>query len=102
MIHVTCDHSGKELRPKEDQRFVVKIEAYAAHDPHELTEADLDEDNIEAIAQMLRDLEEEGGESQDPVEAYKEFRFDLCGDCHKRFVRNPLAKEAVKFDFSEN
>ena len=55
MLHFTCDLCGKELRPGEDQRFVVKIEAFAAHDPAELTEEDLDEDHMEAISQLLRE-----------------------------------------------
>src|SRR5439155_18320968 len=58
MLHITCDHCGKELRLGEDQRYVVKIEAYAAHDPAEITEADLDEDHMEALSQTLRELEE--------------------------------------------
>ncbi len=102
MLHITCDHCGKELRPGEDQRYVVKIEAYAAHDPAEITEADLDEDHMEALSQTLRELEENDA-TADVAEPYKQFRFDLCGECHKKFVQNPLAKEAAqKFDFSEN
>src|SRR5262249_6321381 len=102
MVHVTCDLCGKGLRPGEDQRFVVKIEAYAAHDPTELTEADLDEDHIEAIGEMLRDLEDTDTEPE-VVAAHKAFRYDLCPECHKKFVQNPLAKEQVqKFDFSKN
>lgn len=102
MIHVTCDLCGKALRPQEDQRYIVKIEAYAAHDPHELTEADLDADHMEAISQLLRE-QEENGDSAELVEANKQFRFDLCGSCHQKFVRNPLAKEVLqKFDFSKN
>src|ERR1700733_11275682 len=46
MLHVTCDVCGKELRAGEDQRYVVKIEAFAAHDPSELTDADLDDDHM--------------------------------------------------------
>src|ERR1041384_5838158 len=102
MIHVTCDLCGKELRPGEDQRYVVKIEAFAAHDPHELTEADLDLDHMEAVSQLLSELEETG-ESLELVEPAKNFRYDLCQGCHKKFVKNPLAREsAQKFDFSEN
>ena len=102
MLHVTCDLCGKNIRPGEDHRFVVKIEAYAAADPAEITEADLDEDHMEALSQALRDMEE-NETSLDIVEPYKHFRYDLCTDCHKRFVQNPLAKEAAqKFDFSEN
>ena len=102
MLRVTCDLCGKDLRPNEDHHYGVKIEAYAAHDPAELTEADLDEDHMEALGQALRELEE-NETSPDLVEPHKNFRFDLCSDCHKKFVQNPLAKEvAQKFDFSKN
>jgi hypothetical protein len=81
---------------------VVKIEAYATHDPAEITEADLDEDHMEAVSQLLRDMED-NVVSPDMAEPYKNFRYDLCPECHKKFVRDPLGKEnAQKFDFSEN
>lgn len=102
MLHVTCDLCGKQLRPGGDHHYVVKIEAYAARDPAEITEADLDEDHMEAVSQLLRDLEENQA-SPDLVEPTKNFRYDLCPECHKKFVRDPLGKEnAQKFDFSEN
>ena len=45
-----------------------------------------------------------------PIARYKvkrdkerELRYDLCPECRKKFVRDPLGKEAAqKFDFSEN
>ena len=102
MVHFSCDLCGKELRPGDDQRYVVKIEAYAAQDPAELTEADLDEDHMEAISQLLRDMDE-NHEEQDVEETRRKFRFDLCPECHKRFVRDPLSKEHVqKLFFSKN
>jgi hypothetical protein len=102
MLHVTCDLCGKELRQGEDQRYVVKIEAYAVQDPAALTEADLDEDHMEAVSQLLRECEE-NDTCPELVEPYKEFRYDLCPECHKKFVRDPLAKEKEqKFDFSKN
>ena len=101
MVHFTCDQCGKGLRSGEDARFVVKIEAFAAHDPAELTEADLEPDNLEAIGALLRAAEE--GEPVDLPEPTKHFRYDLCGDCHRRFVRDPLGKDtATKVSFSEN
>src|SRR5213593_3994924 len=100
MLHFTCDLCGKELQLPDDQRYVVKIEAFAAHDPAEITEADLDEDHMEAVSQILQD------EDDDQVEltaAKKNFRFDLCPDCHKKFLRDPLGREmAQKFHFSKN
>ena len=102
MLHVTCDLCGKELRQGEDQRYVVKIEAYAAHDPAEITEADLDEDHMEAVSQLLQECED-SDTSAELAEPYKTFRYDLCSDCHKKFVRDPLAKDKEqKLFFSKN
>jgi hypothetical protein len=102
MVRFTCDMCGKELRPGEAQRFVVKIEAFAAQDPAELTEADLDEDHLEAVGQLLRELEESDGTLELP-EPTRNFRFDLCTECHQRFVSDPLSRECVqRVSFSEN
>jgi hypothetical protein len=103
MLHVTCDLCGKELRPGENNRYVIKIEVFAAHDPAEITEADLDEDHMEAVSQLLREMDDNLAEPE-LVERYpKNFRYDLCPDCRTKFVRDPLGKEAAqKFDFSEN
>jgi hypothetical protein len=103
MLHVTCDLCGKELRPGDDHRYVVKIEVFAAHDPAELTEADLDDDHMEAVSQLLRDMEDNLADSSDLEPAQHNFRYDLCPQCRGKFVRDPLSKEgAQKFDFSEN
>ena len=100
MLHFTCDHCGKGLRPGEEQRFVVKIEAYAAEDPRALTEADLDEDHLEAVSEMLRDMEDCDVDIDEPN---KQFRYDLCPECHKRFIQDPLGKESThKLFFSKN
>src|SRR5438067_12809966 len=80
MLHVTCDLCGKELCPGHDQRFVVKVEVFAAHEPAKITEADLDDDHMEAVSELLREMEE--NEDPDQVEpAYRHFRYDLCPEC---------------------
>jgi hypothetical protein len=102
MLHISCDLCGKQIASLDNLRYVVKIEVFAAHDPAELTEADLDEDHLEAVSQILRDADH----LADPDEtspAYKSIRFDLCAECHKKFIRDPLGREAAQnFDFSEN
>ncbi len=101
MLHFTCDLCGKELRSEDDQRYVVKIEAFAAHDPAEITEEDLDEDHMEAVSQILE--AENLGEEIELDPARKNFRIDLCPDCNQKFLRDPLGRDAVqKFDFSKN
>ena len=101
MLHVTCDLCGKKLRPGEDH-YVVKIEVFAGHDPAELTEADLEEDHMEAVSQLIRQME--AGEcSDEPGPTSHHLRYDLCPDCRQRYLRDPLSKDtAGKFDFSEN
>ncbi len=109
MFHFTCDLCGKEIRAGED-RWVVKVEVFAARDPGELTEADLDADHLEAVAQLIRDLEDEG-ETPPEEPASRRLRFDLCCECRTRFLRDPLRKDghplpakepAPKLGFSEN
>jgi hypothetical protein len=103
MLHVTCDLCGKGLCPGNDQRYVVKIEVFAAHDPAKITEADLDDDHMEALSELLRDMEDNDDQAELPEPAYKNFRYDLCPECHKKFLRDPLGKEsAQKFHFSKN
>ena len=91
------------LCPENDHRFVVKMEVFAAHDPAKITEADLDEDHMEAVSELLREMDENLADPDLAEPAYKHFRYDLCPECHKRFLRDPLGKEtAQKFDFSKN
>jgi hypothetical protein len=103
MLHVTCDLCGKQLAFIQDHRYVVKIEVFAAHDPAEITEADLDQDHMEAVSQLLRDEEDSLIDPDLSAPAYKNLRYDLCPECHKKFLRDPLGREAAQnFDFSEN
>jgi hypothetical protein len=103
MVHFTCDLCGKELFPEDGRRYVVKMEIYAAHDPAELTEADLDQDHMDEVSQMLMEQETDEPDPDEIAPAYKKLRYDLCAECHKKFLRDPLNKEsAQKFHFSEN
>ncbi|MCS6852110.1 MAG: hypothetical protein NZ700_13185 [Gemmataceae bacterium] len=103
MVHFTCDLCGKELTPGSECRYVVKLEVFAADDPAEITEDDLDDDHMEALSQLLRDEEANLVDPDAVSPSYKTFRYDLCPECHKKFVRDPLGKEAAhKFDFSKN
>jgi hypothetical protein len=105
MLHITCDLCGKELRAGQDH-YVVKIEVFAQHDPAQLIEEDLEEDHMEAVSQLLRDLDD--AEVADGIEpARHNLRYDLCPDCRQHYLQNPLHKDlskeaAQKFDFSEN
>jgi hypothetical protein len=99
MVHFTCDLCGKDMTAEGELRFVVKIAVYAGTDPNQLTEADLDDDHMEAVAELLQ--RQDAGEPEAPE--FKGFRFDLCPGCRRKFVKDPLSRDAVRLlDFSEN
>jgi hypothetical protein len=102
MLHYSCDLCGKELLVEEDLRYVAKIEVYAAYDPLEITEEDLEEDHMEEISELIKQMDDmDEQELEDQV--YKSFRFDLCPECHKKFLKDPLSRDASRsIDFSKN
>ena len=106
MRHFSCDLCGKDLTPGSETRYVVRMESFPAGVPGELTEADLDEDHLEAMAEMLDELEtREGPDAPPPAPApdRRSAEYDLCPGCYRKFVADPLGREnANKFDFSEN
>jgi|SRR5437867_11679836 len=103
MLHFSCDICGKTLTADSVSRFVVKMEAYAATDPAELTEDDTDADHVEEMARLLTEQEENGDDGPDLPPVCKKMRFDLCALCFRKFVADPLGRDtAAKFDFSEN
>ena len=100
MIRFTCDLCKREIDPEQDLRYVVKMEIYAAFDPLALEEDDRDHlQEIQDILERSEDLDSD----QIGDDVYQQLRFDLCPDCRKRFLRNPLGRESTKIlNFSEN
>ncbi|MGC8643631.1 MAG: hypothetical protein ACP5XB_27550 [Isosphaeraceae bacterium] len=102
MVHFTCDLCGKDLTTSGDGRYVVKIEAYPGFDPTEIKEEDINDDPMEAITELLQ-RDEALTPDELSTTLRKVFRFDLCPECHRRFVNDPLGKETSRsFDFSKN
>ena len=103
MLHFSCDVCGKDLPPEGAARYVVKMEAFAATDPADLTEDDLDTDHVEEMAQLLRDIEDGEADGPELLPACTKLRYDLCPVCYRKFVKDPLGRDAAtRFDFSEN
>lgn len=101
MIHYTCDLCKRGLDPHDDLRYVVRLEVYAAMD-NNLEDADEERDHLEEIQDILQRLEDE----HDPRvgdEVYQQLRYDLCPECRRKFLKNPLGVETAKLlNFSEN
>lgn len=104
MRHFSCDLCGKTLNPGADTRFVVRVESYSVAAPVEITEGDLDQDHIEAMAEMLEALEESSdARAAKPASTGGKSEHDLCGACHRKFLADPLGREQKrKLHFSKN
>lgn len=100
MVHYSCDLCGQALSNK---RFIVKLEVIPAPGHGDLTEADLDSDHLQQVAEMLDDLD-----LNDAVPGLDEFstqkkEFDLCPECRRAFLSNPLGRGPHRrFKFSGN
>ena len=102
MLHFSCDVCGKDLLSGELNRYVVKMEAFAAGDPAELTEENTEPDHVEEMARLLHEQEEAGEDGPSLLPLSKKMRFDLCRSCYRRFLDDPLGRETGKLHFSEN
>lgn len=102
MIHYTCDCCKRIIDPADDVRYVVKMEVYASMDPSAEDHADDEHDHLEEIQQILERLDDAEDDALDQ-DVYQSLRFDLCPECRRKFLKNPLGREPIKqFDFSQN
>jgi hypothetical protein len=95
MISYTCDLCGRKMIEDESVRYVVKIEVYAAYDPLELSDDDLIEDHRAEMRELIEKMKDaDPQELEDQV--YHAFRFDLCAECQKKYLQDPLFRKAVR------
>ena len=101
MLHYTCDCCKRTIDPEKDLRYVVRLEVYASLDTAE-GEQDEGRDHLEEIQEILERLDDvESDMIGDDV--YHHERFDLCSECRKKFVKNPLGRlTSHELDFSKN
>jgi hypothetical protein len=102
MIHYSCDRCKRIINPEEDLRYVVKLEVEAAMEPVEVDEFDDDRDHLLEVQEILECLEDSDSELVSD-DLYQRRRFDLCADCYRCFIKDPLGQDArARFGFSQN
>ena len=90
MDGLLCDGCGRTLLLEEDVRYVLRIEGFAAYDPLEITREDLNRDfkaELDSLIESLSELSAEEAQAQ----VHREFRFDLCPECWRRYRKDPLS-----------
>jgi hypothetical protein len=101
MLHFSCDRCKREL-DGDDLRYVVKIEIHAAMDPVADEDLEDDRDHLMEIEDILENSLDEASEAIGE-DIYQRRRFDLCPQCYRKFVQNPLGRELkVSLGFSKN
>ncbi len=101
MMHFTCDCCHRPLDPETDVRYVVRLEIYASMDPMEQDWED-DGDHLQELHEIMEQMDVAQND-QIGDDVYQQLRYDLCGDCRKKFLRNPRGRISVQpFDFSKN
>lgn len=108
VIHYTCDRCKRTINTVDQPRYVVQIEIQSAVDDplddHPLgidQEVEEDVDYLSELHQSLEGMSELPDEVADP--SHHRGRYDLCCDCHRQFLKNPLGRDAMAaIGFSNN
>jgi hypothetical protein len=101
MIHYSCDRCRRSIDPQ-DLRYVVKVEVQAAMETLEVDEADDDRDHLLEVQDILERLDDVDNEAISD-ELYQRCRFDLCPECFRQFMKNPIGQDSrAQFGFSQN
>ena len=91
LILYECDRCGLRMTADDSRRFIVKIESYAGAGPLEDSEHLSVQDHSTEIRSIICQLQ-----ASDPLEienqTYRKFHFDLCRDCNRDYLRDPIPK----------
>jgi len=104
VIHYSCDRCGRRISTDEEARYVVHVEVEVVLDPAHVDAFDEDDrDHLLEIHELLEQSDELTGHTSGAGGLDRE-RFDLCEECHAKYLRNPLGKEITpkQMDFSQN
>lgn len=102
MIHYSCDRCKRMIDPAKEIRHVVRLDAQAVLEPLPNDELDDDRDQLLELDELLQSLDLDDEELL-LDEMSQQLRFDLCSECYRRFIQDPLGVEsALNVGFSSN
>lgn len=100
MIHYTCDRCKREINTTNQTRHVVKIQVTAVVEDM-AEELEEDGDHLSELHQLLEGIHDD--DSLDITDMAHRGRFDLCPECYRQYVKNPLGRDALlPIGFSNN
>ncbi len=101
MIHYSCDRCRRSLE-SDELRYVVRLEIAATMDSQVTDDWEDDRDHLMEVHEILDEAESLESELIG-ADIHERRKFDLCPECYRKFVRNPLGCEvASSVEFSDN
>lgn len=102
MIHYSCDRCKRMIDPAKELRHVVRVEVQTILEPPPPGESEEDGDPMLEFDELLDSLDlDEADLLAD--ELPQQMRFDLCSDCYRKFLQDPLGVEtSLRVGFSSN
>lgn len=102
MIHYSCDRCKRMIDPAKELRHVVRVEVQTILEPPPTGELEDDRDPMLEFDELLDALElDEADLLADDLP--QQMRFDLCTDCYRKFLRDPLGVESsLRVGYSSN
>lgn len=102
MIQYCCDRCKRVLDSTDELRYVVRIEIEAKFDGSN-DEPDEDRDHLLELDEVLERLENSSDSDSIDDDLYRRQRFDLCPECYRKYLKNPLGRElSAPLGFSNN
>ncbi len=101
MIHYSCDRCRRSIE-SDELRYVVRLEIDASIGDGMCMDEWEDRDHLTEVGQILDDAESLHDDLIGP-DIHERRKFDLCPECYRKYVRNPLGCEvASPVEFSDN
>lgn len=102
MIHYSCDRCNQKIASQDEFRYVVRMEVRAALDLGTGLDNEADRDPLMELHEILESAEDAESDLVDE-DVYQQLRYDLCPECYRKLMRNPVGREqSVEFNFSKN
>lgn len=103
MLHYSCDMCKRPIDTCCEARHVVKIDVFQAIDDSSEGCCDGDDfDHLDDVQELLQRIDEQDLEMLEN-EVTRTLRFDLCDECRRSFLKNPLGmKPSKSLNFSNN
>ena len=101
MIHFSCDRCQRLIDTDDEVRYVIRMEIESKFG--EDVFADDDRDHLAELHELIEQTHAQLNETSED-EVYHRTRFDLCADCYRAFLHNPMGRESATkpVGFSDN